>query len=285
MTDEQDDAGPAGAFSVLGDETRVAIIEALAEAEQADEEGLSFSELRKRVGVRDAGQFNYHLSKLQSRFVVKRDDGYHPRLAALRAVGAIRSGTYTDRPTTETSETDFDCPECGATLTATYENALVQMKCPEHGVVFETGVPPRAAVDRSVQEIVEFADIDTQRDVERAVDGTCHICWGRVTPNVSVSSGDGRVYAKLDCEDCWLSMTMPVGGMILRHPAMVSFYYDHGIDVRQRPYLSLDFIRESDNTTVVSRDPVRIRVTTELDGDSLAFTVDGDLNVLEVEES
>lgn len=287
---ERDGLAPADAFAVLGDETRIAIVEELAAAVQADEEGLSFSELRKRVGVRDDGQFNYHLSKLRDRFVVKRDGGYHPQYPALRAVGAIESGTYTGSPPPRTSETDFDCPACDESLTAVYEDERVRLDCPNHGWVFRTSVPPKAALDRSVEELLALANADTQRDTERAVDGTCPMCWGRVTTTAPgrLEGGypeDNRVYVELECEDCWMSMQLPVGGALVRHPAVVSFYHDHGVDVRRRPYLSFDFVRDPDAATVVSRDPVRMRVTTELDGDSLSLTVDGDLNVVAVEES
>ncbi|WP_135829120.1 ArsR/SmtB family transcription factor [Halorussus halobius] len=283
--DDDGELHPAEAFGILGDETRVAILETLAAADQGEEEGLAFSELRERVGVRDAGQFNYHLDKLRDQFVVKRDGRYHPRFAALRAVGAIRSGTYTGASTSETADFDATCPECESSLSAAYDHGRTRMECPEHGEIFGTGIPPRAAADRSVAEIVKLADAQAQREVERAVDGTCFVCWGRVTPEVPVQNdADGRTYARLNCRSCWLSMLLPVGATALRHPAMVSFYHDHGVDVRRRSYLWFDFVRDPERTVVVSREPVRIRVRTEFDGDALSLTLDGDLDVASVEE-
>jgi hypothetical protein len=62
MDDDSDSLLPSEAFALFADETRVAIVEALAERTTAEgTDGLSFAELRRAVGVRDAGQFNYHL--------------------------------------------------------------------------------------------------------------------------------------------------------------------------------------------------------------------------------
>lgn len=62
---------PDDAFGLLGNETRLAILQALGDA--ADP--LSFSELRDRVWVSDSGQFNYHLDQLTGPFVGQTDEG------------------------------------------------------------------------------------------------------------------------------------------------------------------------------------------------------------------
>lgn len=63
MDEADDETGvtPEEAFALLANETRVSALEALWESRG---EIVPFSELRRRVGVRDAGQFHYHLSKL-----------------------------------------------------------------------------------------------------------------------------------------------------------------------------------------------------------------------------
>lgn len=75
---------PSDALTVLADETRIAILRALADAEGA----LAFSELRRRAGVDDAGRFNYHLTKLREYFVREVDGGYALRHAGSRIVAA-----------------------------------------------------------------------------------------------------------------------------------------------------------------------------------------------------
>lgn len=82
-------AGGAGAeateaFSLLGNEARLAVLLALWDAaEPFDEAGswdpaegnaVPFSELRDRVGMRDSGQLNYHLGELEGHFVEQTDE-------------------------------------------------------------------------------------------------------------------------------------------------------------------------------------------------------------------
>lgn len=286
MSDQDsEELAPAEAFGVLGDETRIAIVETLAEATQDDEEGLSFSELRQRVGVRDAGQFNYHLSKLRDRFVVKRDDGYYPQYAALRAVGAIQSGTYTDDPEPRSSETDATCPDCKEPMTGEYDSGFFSMHCDEHGKTVQTAVPPSAAEDRSISELTTYVNAEVQRDLERGLDGVCPTCRGPMAVSGRERHEYDRIHAKLSCEACWLTMQFPIAAAVVRHPAVVGLFHDHGVDVRTRPLLSLPFVRDSDSVTVTADEPFRARVDVTLGEDSVSLTLDGDLNVLEVEES
>lgn len=61
------DETPTDAFGVLGNDTRVAILEALAEATEPGygQQAVRFSDIRERVGVDDSGRLNYHLDKLR----------------------------------------------------------------------------------------------------------------------------------------------------------------------------------------------------------------------------
>lgn len=93
------------ALETLSNEHRLAILRTLAEADRP----LSFSELRKAVGIDDPGQFNYHLTELCERFVRKEDGGYslgHRSERVVLAAGDIEPKGATDA-TTE------GCPVCG----------------------------------------------------------------------------------------------------------------------------------------------------------------------------
>ncbi|MFB6206666.1 MAG: ArsR/SmtB family transcription factor, partial [Haloglomus sp.] len=83
---------PDEAFGVLGNETRIQILQTLGEADGP----LSFTELRDRVGIRQGSQFNYHLDKLVGHFVRKTDDGYELRLAGRRVIYAVLSEAVTE---------------------------------------------------------------------------------------------------------------------------------------------------------------------------------------------
>ncbi|MEF8884798.1 MAG: helix-turn-helix domain-containing protein, partial [Haloarculaceae archaeon] len=86
---------PDEAFAALADDTRVDILRALWSDE---DQRATFSELREAVGMRDSGQFNYHLDKLVGRFVRKTDDGYELTLAGLYVNGAIEAGAISYGP-------------------------------------------------------------------------------------------------------------------------------------------------------------------------------------------
>jgi DNA-binding transcriptional ArsR family regulator len=93
--DVQNGAGSvpsADAFALIGNETRLSILEALWEA---DEQPMRFSELNEAVGMRDSAQFNYHLSKLTDQYIRKTDDGYELRTAGAKVVRAILAGSFT----------------------------------------------------------------------------------------------------------------------------------------------------------------------------------------------
>ena len=85
--DETSDETLSENLALLSDERRVAIVRELAAAGAVPGSPvtISFSELLERVGIRDSGQFNYHLGRLRGRFVDRTDEGYRltPTGAAL----------------------------------------------------------------------------------------------------------------------------------------------------------------------------------------------------------
>jgi len=107
-------ADPEEVFAALSDDTRVAILRALWDA---DEQVLSFSELREAVGIRDSGQFNYHLGKLVGQFVRETDDGYTLTRAGIQINGAIEAGAYTVEASLDPIDLDSPCPTCDSDRT------------------------------------------------------------------------------------------------------------------------------------------------------------------------
>lgn len=106
---ETDD--PADPLAVLGHELRIAILRELAAAD----EPLPFSTLRERVGERDPGRFNYHLTELCRYFVREAGPGYELGPAGSRVIDvAGRADDVADPPAEATPATaDEDCPVCG----------------------------------------------------------------------------------------------------------------------------------------------------------------------------
>lgn len=302
---EGDSVSTAAVFDVLGHETRLAIIEALAEERRIawQPTGLTFAELRKRVRVRDAGKFNYHLEKLRGHFVDHREDEYVLTTSGLELAGAVRSGAYTGSGSSFDVELDATCPACSLALHGSSDGELVSIRCPDHGMLYSNTLPPAAMRRRDPDEIIRLADLDSRHELEKANQGTCLHCWGRMSATAPAEipatvverfvdddhdedcpdeyePGGDQVLAKYECQDCHTTVWVPVSVVVATHPAVVAFYYDHGIDIRELDYLDLGFV-DGTNGEVVSEDPTRIRVDVELDGDRLELVLDETASVVD----
>lgn len=91
-----------------------------------------------------------------------------------------------------------------------------------------------------------------------------------------------RVLVHLECDGCGYRVRVPTTITLLDHPAVVSLYHDHGVDLRERPVWNVgDEWRE----TLLSTDPVAVRVSTRLGDDCLSLYVDGTGTVVHAERS
>lgn len=97
------------ALEALGNEHRIAILRTLADADGA----LTFSELRERVGIDDAGRFNYHLNKLRGQFVRRAEAGYELGYAGERVVLAAADIDPETVAMEQKRDTEEQCPICG----------------------------------------------------------------------------------------------------------------------------------------------------------------------------
>lgn len=276
----ESDTEAADAFGVLSDESRVAILRELANRTHvASESYVDFADLRRAVDFDDAGRFNYHLGKLQDRFVVKRDGGYTPTAVGLKAIGSIESGTYTSELEPRSGPVDYDCPTCGEQLTGTYENQVVSVECDNQDMVLvQTSVPPATAAGSTIQEIISFVAGDLQRDAETMADGVCPICSGSMA-DLQFERDDDALSARSECENCWMTVELPVGVLVVKHPAVVSLYFDHGIDIRRQLLTNLEFVGTSSDAELVAEDPAVAALTVSVEDDEIAFRIHEDHSV------
>ncbi|WP_436909997.1 winged helix-turn-helix domain-containing protein [Halosimplex marinum] len=288
---------PTAVFELLADETRLAIVRELAVERYSNWQwsGKTFAELRRAVGVEDAGNFSYHLEKLTGRLVAKDGDEYYLLNHGLEIVGAVESGRYSDAGETVRGPTTYDCPypDCERALEGIYEDQYFRLRCPDHHRFSATILPPAVAAAHSPDELVEIMTIDTRQEVQWARAGVCPNCSGPIeaalpAPDPALPAQiepdfpDDAVLAAFDCRQCGLSFEIPAGSCVVDHPAVVAFHHDHGEDIRFRPYVVLPFcgIGRAD---LESEDPVRVRVDVRLDGDALHLWLDGETNVVEFE--
>jgi len=288
---------PTAVFELLADETRLDIVRELAAARQSNWQwsGASFAELRRAVGVTDAGNFSYHLEKLRGPLVVKDGDEYHLRNRGMELVGAVESGQYAGAGTPLRGETRYDCPypDCDRNLVGVYENQYFRVRCPDHHVFTGTALPPVVAEHNSIAALVSVALLDMRQQLQRARAGVCPSCWGPIEGQLpgrdasvpgldDVELPDDALLATFHCAQCGLSFDIPPGACVVEHPAVVAFYHDHGENVRDRPYVDLPFCHVG-RGDLESTAPVRVRIAVELGADLLTLWLDSDTTVVEYE--
>lgn len=292
---------PDDAFAVLGNETRMEILQVLSDSLDP----LPFSELRDRVGVRDSGQFNYHLGKLVGHFVRQTDDGYQLSEPGRRVIEAVLSGAVTEVPDPEPTQLDMPCPYCGASVRVTYETTSprpVQVSCTECAGAaewidpFEPGqigtlrFSPAGLEGRSPSELLQAAVTREHLELLAALHNVCPRCTATIEHSLDIceshDSSDGlceecnrRYVARLSsrCRNC---LFRPEAGnavsLALGTVDMLAFLANHGINPLTDPWGTVLHGAEEE---VLSTDPFKVRYTFTIDDDSLTVTVDDALNV------
>ncbi|WP_256299434.1 DUF7351 domain-containing protein [Haloarchaeobius salinus] len=305
-----DPTPPADAFEVLGHEIRLATIEALAEERRESwiPRGLRFSELRDAVGVRDTGQFNYHLDQLRGSFVSKFGDEYVLTNAGFELAGALRAGTFdqTAGRTERRGELDRTCPVCDEPLEAVYEYGYLRVVCPDHDRILTTTLPPAAVHDRDMSTVVDLANARVRDQVQRVRAGGCPHCWGETTVTapaepseaylraIADEAGDcedaaddehdpdeDAVLAECSCEECGMRFWLPVSVCVAHDPAVVAYYHEHGVEM-DGDYLDMEHATGS-NGTVVAEDPVRLEVDVVVEdaAEALVLTLDANTEIVD----
>ena len=275
---------PAEAFAVVGNETRLRILEALWRADRP----AAFSDLRRRVGMRDSAQFNYHLDKLVGQFVRKTDEGYEFRQAGRAVIRSVLAGTLNQSPELDPFPVEGTCVDCASGLQARYEDEHFHIECsecgrPHGGYPF----PPGGLEDRTREEALAAFNQRARHLSCLSKDGVCPECNGRMETTVGYAAGDDAmgldVRVDYECVRCNLTTSSSTGLALLDDAEVVSFYRDHGVDLNDVPFWTLDWCVTDEHTEVESEDPWRLRVTIELDGEALVATLDGDLAVVGTE--
>lgn len=270
--------GPEEAFQLLGHEIRVQILLALW---RASDHTLGFAELYDAVDVDDSGQFTYHLSKLEGRFVRHADDTYELLYAGHRVIDAIQSGVFHERLDIDPAELETDCIECGTALTFVYRDHVARVSCSDcERVWLEYPFDPGGVVERSVEEVATAFDRRTRFVWRLAGAEVCPVCAGDVrsrfladVPREDHYAADHPVTVHLDCRRCSFFSYVPVGGAVLDQPAVVNFFFERGRSLRDAPVWTLPFVVDGGRVERRSIDPWRIQVTITADDSTIRLTL------------
>jgi hypothetical protein len=268
------------AFEVLAEETRADVLRALAahQRDHPDDPTLSFSDLRERAGVADSGNFNYHLGKLDGRFVQKTGGGYAltprgVRLAALAVAGFEDPGFGDPEPV------GSDCPACGEPLYVSYDEGMVAVACGNDHVFPRSFMQPPGA-DRDPDDLARVASLLARQTAERVAAGVCPVCDGCV--DVAPSTLDTELVPLTytgTCTACGTPVGVPPEFVAPTVPAVVAFWYERGVDAAATPVWELPLWDAASTTS----DGDEITLALECAGDRLAVTFDGGASVVGVD--
>jgi Na+-translocating ferredoxin:NAD+ oxidoreductase RNF subunit RnfB len=272
------------AFDVVRSEARVDILLALAEQASADPDhpALSFSELHDCVDIDDSGQFNYHLDKLRDYLVRSTEDGYRLSPRGHEVAGAILSGAFAEGDDRGPERLDGACPYCEAPIEAVYEDGRLVVTCDGGHTLFTSSVPHDLAADVSLEAALVEARAKTRYDLQIVLEGTCTYCYGDVDWSaVREHDQTEPVLYEGQCTRCGVGFSAPPNYAVLFHPAVVAFFWDQGVDVRD--IVAWEVADWTAEQTVLGDDPFRLQVTFQAGDARLAVTADETVTVLETE--
>jgi hypothetical protein len=281
VDEERTDISPEDAFGLVGHELRIAILRELGGAAAGR---LSFSALRERVGERDSGKFNYHLSKLEGRFVAKTDSGaYALTYPGHRVVDAVHDGAFHQQEGVDGEPVSGACLDCGGNLAFNYETiAGGRVACRDcERRYLRHPFDPGGLVERAGAELGRAFDHVARANWAQAGADICPVCSGHVdswvrsdAPRKAVAVRGHDVLVGYDCQQCSYHANVPPGAVLLDHPDVQGFCADNGVDLRAQRLWDLPFVVDPEAVTVRGEDPWELAVTVTAGGSERVAVID-----------
>ncbi len=302
---------PDEAFSVLGNETRLRILQTLGDADSV----LSFTELRDRVGIRQGEQFNYHLDKVVGHFVHKTETGYVLGQPGRRVIEAVLSGAVTTDPYLDPTVIDQSCYHCDAPIEVGYRHERVGLFCTECRGNYGGPVDRQRTVDQDGRGRLGYQRLPPAGVQGRTADGVlaAAFTWGNLQFMARASGVCPRCSASLDesvvicekhdttdgvcdacdnryavqhhahCTNCIYDSTGIFMLSLLANTELLAFLTTHGLNpVSASSELAVYAVTGAYEETILSVDPFEARFTFTVDQDAITLTVDESLAVVDV---
>jgi ribosomal protein S27AE len=312
---ELDGLSPDQAFAILGNKIRLEIIRVLWRAGAAYEyddgsdtvEVVSYSELQNEVGVDDNGKFNYHLSELAPHFVRRTDDGYRLSSAGkqiARTVIAVSGAGNLDF----SRELDENCPLCGASVVATYEDQWLRVRCTECyglfgdqapvGTLFLTNYPAAGLKTRNSEQALATGLYRCALDITYLMYGICRECAGQISSSVTVCDEheiEDRhpcdacgtpfpVWADMKCDTCGFAKRLPVEMYATGFVLATELAGDSEIDVDPPAVGEAIQLLKNNVETDVSTEPLHVSVRIDLETTAFTLTLDEEMRIIEFDQ-
>lgn len=303
---------PDNAFAILGNETRIRVLQVLGEIDEA----LSFTELRERVGLEDPGQFNYHLNQLIPHFIRRTDRGYKLREPGSIVVQAVHSGLVTRSPVIEPSILDIPCPYCGSNVEVSFKGWVMVrcLECPAtysgsksdvlaidshpHGTIATYPLPPAGLDERTSKGMLKVAMSRMHHELLAMAHGICPLCSGVVTPSLQVCHDHQSppdvceqchrrhaLHVDHHCTNCIrVDENIPLGLHLVRVPEIMAFMGSNGVNPIYPDWEELSVHYDYDEQ-VQRVDPFEACLTYHIGDSDLSITVNENLEIIEMEQS
>lgn len=308
------DSQATEAFALLANDTRLAIMLALWEEynPHADGNAVRFSRIAERIEYEDPGNLRYHLEKLRGQFVQQRapGEGYELREPGMKLVRTVIAGAGVEETRMEPTEIDQKCLLCGAPTAIGYRDGCLFWTCTEcagptphatatDGFLSATPFAPAGLADRSPEEIRLASLAMAGRKTRLMFDGFCPDCSGSVDgwleccsdhdPSTICEQCGKRfaAWARFECRVCKRHGIASPKTLALFHPAMISFYDDHGVTIRvqandfetaRRAFMHM----HDHDMDLVSTGPPKVEVTASMNGENISLTFDETASVVDV---
>ncbi|WP_313695841.1 DUF7351 domain-containing protein [Halorarum halobium] len=267
-------------FDTVSNTTRREILRGLAGASGDDptDPWVGYAELREAVGIRDTGNFNYHLDRLGS-LIEKGDPGYRVTRTGMEAIATVATGDLDPDYAWGPVEAPGSCHVCGDPVRLVYGSGVLRLTCGAEDHERRFSISPALLETHPDGRLVEHVAFAVNRLGALLRHGICSECQGYVDGTVEPHPRHvDRYHYHGRCERCEFRHGQWIGGYLISHPDVVSFYRDHDVDVRSVPHWTLEFC-DPGSETVVSTDPLRLRVEITHEDTTFDVTVDGDGSV------
>jgi hypothetical protein len=275
---------PAEAFALLGNDTRIEILQAMLDA-NADTTPVGFTELFERVEIADSANFNYHLQKLTGHFVRQTEDGYEFRHPGRKVVSSIFAGTLTDHAQLDSFPVAGSCHTCDGALHGWYVDEVLSIACVDcTTVLVRYPFPPGGIDERTPEELLQAFHHYVRHHYCMAADGVCPECTGPVETepvHEPAENGDFDVTVEHTCQRCGYELQSSVGVNLLDNAEVLLFHSERGIDLSTEPFWHFEWCVSDTHTEVLSEEPLRLRIDIPCAGDELRVVLDETLSVIE----
>ncbi|ELZ85008.1 hypothetical protein C453_10520 [Haloferax elongans ATCC BAA-1513] len=261
-------------FSSLANETRLTILDVLADAPV----GLSFSQLYEAVPIDDTGNFNYHLTQLTGSFVQKHDGVYKITPTGTAILGALVAGTFDADLSIEPIPTNWECLQCGGDFTVRCVDTRAHLRCDTCESGSTISVPP-SAVDSTSKENLPTTLIQWYRSrIQQLRAGFCHRCSSQ-TDRRLVEGVDPEADAptpsvvRFDCRRCGASATVSGATLVTFHPVVEGFFREYGLETHNQHPTQVWRALDSSEVRTTSENPLEVEVQFSMDEETVSAVI------------